>query len=427
MSSISRVPPVKREQMPLHLRWNFTWATLTGMFFEGGAAFVNTSTVMAAFVSALTPSLVAVGATEVIARFGWLAPQLFAAYYAQRRLQRKAIYLLGGWGRAGVLALLALLLLARPPLSAGLLLTAFFGFWTLYSLVSGLSGAPYNDIIGRTIPPEQRSRLLAWRFFGGGLLAVGAGLAVRAILNRPIQWPFPVNYGIIFVLGAATLTLSTLCFALVREPAAPVSADRPPFGEFLRRGLTVVRADRRFRLFLAVQWLTGVTAMTFPFYILQAQQRGLTGGAVGTLLTAQMVGSLLCNPLWGWWGDHWGKVGLLRAVAVTSAVSPVLAIALSFIPTADSLFMLAGYVVVFFFLGAVSSGGAIADLGYLMEISPDDRRPAYSGYMNALVAPTRLLPLVAGGLAAISFPVVFGMAALAVLGRLGLLYRLGKI
>ena len=32
-------------------------------------------------------------------------------------------------------------------------------------------------------------------------------------------------------------------------------------------------------------------------------------------------------------------------------------------------------------------------IGYLMEISPDDRRPAYSGYFNALVAPAALLPL----------------------------------
>jgi hypothetical protein len=28
-----------------------------------------------------------------------------------------------------------------------------------------------------------------------------------------------------------------------------------------------------------------------------------------------------------------------------------------------------------------------------MEISPDDQRPAYSGYFNAIVAPAALLPL----------------------------------
>lgn len=49
--------------------------------------------------------------------------------------------------------------------------------------------------------------------------------------------------------------------------------------------------------------------------------------------------------------------------------------------------------VVFFVLGAVGNGGTIAQLGYLMEISPDDRRPAYSGYFNAIVAPAALSPL----------------------------------
>ena len=54
---------------------------------------------------------------------------------------------------------------------------------------------------------------------------------------------------------------------------------------------------------------------------------------------------------------------------------------------------LAGFVVVFMLLGALINGTTIAMLGYLMEISPDERRPAYSGYFNALVAPAALLPL----------------------------------
>ena len=44
-------------------------------------------------------------------------------------------------------------------------------------------------------------------------------------------------------------------------------------------------------------------------------------------------------------------------------------------------------------LGALGNGYTIAMIGYLMEISPDDRRPACSGYFNAIVAPAALLPL----------------------------------
>lgn len=84
---------------------------------------------------------------------------------------------------------------------------------------------------------------------------------------------------------------------------------------------------------------------------------------------------------------------------------------------------LAGYALVFFFVGASVSGEIVGDLGYLMEISPDDRRPEYSGYMNALVAPSRLLPFVAGALLEVlSFQTLFAVAvAAALLGRLAVL------
>jgi hypothetical protein len=40
--------------------------------------------------------------------------------------------------------------------------------WTLFSSVSGGAGMPYNDVIGRTIPSDRRSRLLAIRTVAGG-------------------------------------------------------------------------------------------------------------------------------------------------------------------------------------------------------------------------------------------------------------------
>ena len=67
---------------------------------------------------------------------------------------------------------------------------------------------------------------------------------------------------------------------------------------------------------------------------------------------------------------------------------------------------------VFVLLGAAGNGGTIAQLGYLMEISPDDDRPAYSGYFNAFVAPAALLPLAGGVLMKVAGPAaVFGVSA----------------
>lgn len=57
---------------------------------------------------------------------------------------------------------------------------------------------------------------------------------------------------------------------------------------------------------------------------------------------------------------------------------------------------LAYFAGIFVLLGAVGNGATIAQLGYLMEISPNDRRPAYSGYFNVLAAPAALLPIAGG-------------------------------
>ena len=68
----------------------------------------------------------------------------------------------------------------------------------------------------------------------------------------------------------------------------------------------------------------------------------------------------------------------------------------------------------FFCLGAVGNGSTIAYLGYLMEISPDDRRPAYSGYFNALAAPAALLAVAGGWIAqAQSYAAVFSISVAA--------------
>ena len=75
--------------------------------------------------------------------------------------------------------------------------------------------------------------------------------------------------------------------------------------------------------------------------------------------------------------------------------------------------MLPWFAAVFFLLGATGNGETIAQLGYLMEISPDDRRPAYSGYFNALTAPAALSPLLGAAVVSVTGAVVLFAASAA--------------
>jgi hypothetical protein len=362
-----------------------------GIFFQGGAAAVDSSTIIAALVHGLTGSAFAVGAAAAILRYGWLSPQLFVAYFAQRRQRRMPFYVVGAFGRAACLAGVAGLLAIAGGLPDALAVILFFGLWITYSFVSGVVAVPYNDIVARSIPSTRRSRMLAVRFFGGGLLALGVAAVAHQVLSA---LAFPSNYAAIVFLGAVLLFASSFFFVSAGEPSAPPPPhDTGGFIAFVRRGVEVFRADSHFRLFVYSQWLGGAVMMASPFYMLQAIAFRATGADVAFLLGAQTAGALLSSALWGWWGDHHGKRSLLEGVAVLRTAPPLLTLVWSWVAAVWAVPTLAGFAVIFLVLGALGNGITIAMLGYLMEISPDDRRPAYSGYFNALVAPAALLPV----------------------------------
>ena len=393
---------------------NFRHISGGGIFFQGGAAAIDTTTIVAILVHGLPGSALAVGMAAAIQRYGWLFPQIFVAYLAQSRVRRMGFYKLGAFGRAGCLAALAVLLAAAGALPHGLLIVLFFVLWTAYSFIGGIVAVPYNDIVGRSIPSARRSRMLAIRFFGGGILALAVAAAAHYFLNLE-GLPFPTGYAVIVALGAVLMLVSCLSFIATDESDATLPA-RPSRGfvDFLAGGEAVFCGAERFRLFIYAQWLGGAVTMAFPFYILQAT--ALTGGVadVAFLLGASTAGALASNALWGWWGDRHGKRSLFEGVTLLRIAPPVLILVLTAPGGLGGLPALPGLALVFMLMGALGNGITIAMLGYLMEISPDDRRPAYSGYFNAMVAPAALLPLAGAAIVeAASLGAVFGLSLIA--------------
>ena len=369
-----------------------------GIFFQGGAAAVDSSTIIATLVHGLTGSAFAVGFASAILRYGWLFPQIFVAFLAQRRRRRMPFYKVGAFGRVACLAAVAMLLAMSGGLSGTMVTVLFFVLWTLYAFVSGIVAVPYNDIVARSVPSARRSRLLAIRFFGGGLLALVVAAVAHRLLNT---LAFPTGYAALVGLGAVMLLVSSVSFVSPGEPLAPLPPEdgKKGFAAFLGEGIRVFRGDRHFRLFVYAQWLGGVVMMALPFYVLQAMDAGSTVADVAFLLGAQTAGAILSNAVWGWWGDRHGKRSLLEGIALLRVLPPLLTL---FLVSAGGLWALspwAGFAAVFMLLGALINGGTIAMLGYLMEISPDDRRPAYSGYFNAIVAPAALFPITAAAIA----------------------------
>lgn len=163
--------------------------------------------------------------------------------------------------------------------------------------------------------------------------------------------------------------------------------------------------------------------MALPFYVVAAVKSGLSATDVGVLLGAQTLGALASNPFWGWIGDGTGKLAMLRSVAVVRTVPPALVMTL--IWTGSGLW---GFAFLFVVIGAMMNGVTIGYLGFLMEISPDHRRAAYSAYFNALASPAAMLPLIgAGFVSLISINAVFVAAILAAAWQLYLLARIARL
>lgn len=379
---------------------------------------------MSALVFQLTGSSVLVGAITAILRFGWLFPQLIVGFLAQRSGSSMRYYVIGAFGRASCMALLALALLLGAQWPPAYLSAVVMIFWTAYAFISGIVAVPYNDIVARSVPSDLRSRLLATRFFGGGMLALG----IAAIADQLVgSMTFPVSYAAIIAIASVMMFLSSGVFVSMGEPEAKSKqAAKSTFYQYLKDGVKVFNSDRKFKLFVYAQWCGGAVLMAMPFYVVQANASGFDLDRVALLLGAQTAGALSSNLLWGWWGDRLGKVSLLRAIAIGRIFPPAAVILLASTQIVEIDQLLYAFVAMFFILGALANGLTIAVIGFLMEISPEDLRPAYSGYFNAITAPAFLLPLLAGVIAAIfGLTVVFTISMIAAVVQSCILLLIG--
>jgi hypothetical protein len=96
----------------------------------------------------------------VLLRLGWLLPRVVVGLLAQRARKSMPFYIVGAFSRAIYLALIAGLLALAVDVPGAWTTGGFLALWTLHAFISGIVAVPYNDIVGRSIPPRARSRML---------------------------------------------------------------------------------------------------------------------------------------------------------------------------------------------------------------------------------------------------------------------------
>jgi MFS family permease len=383
-------------------RRNFVSALWHGAFLALGLALTQPTTVIAAFVADLTGSTIWVGGLSTVLTVAGALPQIFVARWIEPRPRKMPYLMLAIYLRVvswGALAGLTFVIGASHP---RLLAWVLVGLLAIFCAAGGLGGVPYTDIIGKIIPQERRGAFFGGRQALAGPLAVGAALLAQRVLANMI---YPANYALLFGLAALSLLVASLGFWLIREPPRGDADGKVPSWRAYAQQL--LEAARRLRTLIGVQLLTGFSLMVLPFYIVYARQElGASAGAIGWFMLAQVLGGALGNLIWARLIDRYGSRRMLATCAVTSMLTPLLAILLG-------RFGWSGLLPVIFLGGATFCGRGVGFSSALLELAPAAERPTYSALNAVLILPVAFLPLVAGVLLQHwSYPALFLIAAL---------------
>jgi len=305
------------------LRWNFAMGLLHGIFFNGGMAFSNPTTILPVFLNTFTHSKTIVGLFSSVMNTGSVLPQFFVASKLETKVNKKPVLVIAITARAlcwGLLGLITYLFGRSHPL---IIVISLFFLLTLFSFMGGMASVPFMDIWGKAIPSTLRGRFFGHRQLWGGLLAISAGFMVKHILGNK-NLSFPDNYGFLFLLSFVFISISYLALGSVKEPIEEVHRNRLTFRDFLKKAFGTLKLDRNYRVFLIIQILIGVNGLVLPFYVLYAKDViGVQEEMIGMFISAQMLGSTLSNILWAYLSDYVGNKRVIQTSAFISLLIPI--------------------------------------------------------------------------------------------------------
>jgi MFS family permease len=391
-----------------HYRQNFICFVLDYVFFGVGMAFVSQTTVLPSFISQLTDSAPLIGLASTIQTGAWLLPQLIAAsYLADKDCKKPYLMVPAAIGRP-VLWLLAGVLFLAGDRAPALILGLFFVSLAVFMGTDALAAVAWFDILSKTIPPTRRGRLFGISQVFSGLLTVGAGAVVNALLG-PQGPSFPHNYALLFFLAGLSLFASWLAMSFLREPVKPTQAERLSWNAFLPKLLAVLRENRAFSLVTALRLLTGLSGMASPFYVVYAtEELNLGIEAIGLFLSSQVVGSILAGFVWGYLNERSGSRIVIQCSTMMALASPLLALLMGPIGHWAGASTIYIYSLIFLAIGALNSSYMPGFINFVLELAPPKERATYIALTNTLCGVLLVVPFLGGWiLQATSYPVLF--------------------
>ena len=349
---------------------------LHGFFLSVGMTIAEPSTILPLIVNYFGGSSVLVGFFASLLRGGAIIVQMFAAFQAQSYrfmlpyIRRVFMVRFIAWFLIGV----AIIFLGNthPTLTLFCLGLGLF----VFSFSAGFGAIYFRDIIAKIFSHKFRGKTMAYRQFFSAFGGLISGTLAGWILQH---FEAPQSYGYLFIISSFIMGFGYLSFATIDEPKKEeVAKKEKSFKKFLHNSLQTLSSDKQLQVQLTTFLLGYSYLLSLPFIILDAKTKiDLSGTAVGGFITAQMIGAMFSNFLWG----RLSGKGLNKLTANISMSLHIMAVFIAL--NAHSLYH---YLAVFLIVGAAMDGNRIASGNLILSLAPPDKRPVYVAIQMNIVS-----------------------------------------
>ena len=376
-------------------RRNFWIAVFQGVFMRISLAFIESGTILSAFVLRLTGSHFLVGLAGSIMPAGWMWPQLLMSNILEHRPRKMPFYKLGMSIRVVAWLTIVGCTLLIEPHRKSVLVATFFCFYFIAASSMGISSIPYMEIVSKSIQPQRRARFFSIRqFIGGGLAFFIGEFLIKFVLSDASGVTFPHNYALLFSFAVVATLAAFLVFLLIREPIQLIKTKRKSFRQHLRQGTYLLRTDIHYRRFIIFRIFAHSAGMCMPFYVPYALLKlGVPDSTIGSFLAVVALSGAISTALWGHVGEKYGARWILIGMSAFGCVPPLVAI---FVPMLPLPWQIPSYFLIFAVNGISINGMMVGFMTYMLNVAPPLIRPSYLGFMNTLLFPFSFVTVLGG-------------------------------
>lgn len=370
-----------------HTKRNFRLGVINGVLFYAADTLMDPTLVLASFIGTLTSSPLLIGLLIPIRDGAWALPQLWVSGYLQSHPLKIEVYKKISIIRICCWAILALTI--NFITGSRLLLLTFLLTYTLSSLASGLSGLPFLEIVGKTIPDERRGEFFAWRLGLGGLAGIASSFIVKWVLGPSHPFKYPQNYGVLVAAFFIISSLSLLFFNRIFELPDTKVKPRANFNVQIKNAWVAFKLDREYRKFLFSQSALSIGGCATPFFAWYTQNKlGSDPGMIGIYLAFLTGSNLISNYLYGRLSRKTNNTKVMKLCIIAGILMTGLVLALAILAQLTKLpsFVINIWLIpVFVLAGLRNSGVGISLNSLLLDISPPSMRSLYVGFANTFL------------------------------------------